>query len=187
MELHTERLILRPVALNDARALHKIMNDPEVTHNLLTPHPFSEDKVAEWIASRLEGMENRNIVPMVITLRGTDRVAGFCAFYRVSLIHGNAELVYWLGQEYWGQGYMTEAARRMIRFGFEEMGLERIYAGCFTRNKASARVLEKLGMKYEKCARHEYRKDNEFQDVYYFSILRDQLSEYSGDLEADPT
>lgn len=112
---------------------------------------------------------------MAIVLKETCNVIGVCAFYRVSWEHMNAELVYWLGKQYWGKGYMTEAVRRMLAFGFVELGFERIYAGCFTRNLASRHVLEKVGFKYEGIARHEFKKGDDFLDVFHFGLTRDEF------------
>ncbi len=69
----------------------------------------------------------------------------------------------------------------MIRFGFEELGLERISVGCFARNKASARVIEKLGFKYEGCARHEFLKDGEFLDELQFGMIREDYDRLSAE------
>lgn len=175
MTLETVRLVLRLIRENDAPALHRIMNDPEVTHNLLFPYPLSEEQLAIWIKSSIEGFSSREKYPMVIVLRESNEVIGVCAFYRVNWEHMNAELVYWLGKQHWGKGYMTEAVRRMLVFGFEELGFERIYAGCFTRNLASRRVLEKVGFLYEGLARHEFKKGDEFLDVFHFGLTRSEF------------
>lgn len=179
MRLETERLILRPVELDDAPALFAIMNDPDVTANLLLPHPYPEEKILPWIESNREALQQRERFVTAVVLKDTGELIGVCAFYRVSWEHMKAELIYWLGKAFWGKGYMTEAAQRMLKFGFEELGLERISVGCFARNKASARVIEKLRFKYEGCARHEFRKDGEFLDELRFGMIREDY--YSSD------
>ena len=172
MRLETERLLLRAVEDRDADDLYPVLSDYEVTRNLLIRHPFSRDRMAEWIRDRREAMKARERYVAAIELKETGRVIGICGFVGVSWEHMNAELVYWLGRDYWGRGYMPEAARRFIRFGFEELGFERISVGCFTRNEASRRVIEKLGFTYEGLARHEFLKDGEYQDVHHFGMLR---------------
>ena len=172
MNLETERLILRGLNDSDADDLYPIISDPEVTNNLLIPHPFPRERMLPWIRDRREAMVAKERYALAIVLKETGRVIGVCALIGVSWKNLNAELVYWLGKQYWGKGYMPEAAGRLIRFGFEELGLERISVGCFTRNKASARVIEKLGFKYEGRARHEFRKNDEFLDVYHYGMLR---------------
>lgn len=174
MRLETERLILRPPDDRDADDLYPIISDPEVTNNLLIPYPFPEERMLPWIRDRREALRARERYTLVVVLKETGRVIGICGLIGCSWKHLNAELIYWLGKQYWGKGYMPEAAGRIVRFGFEELGLERISVGCFTRNEASRRVIEKLGFTYEGCARHEYRKDGEYQDVYHFGMLREE-------------
>ena len=172
MKLETERLILRPFEDGDAPALMPIMNDPEVTHNLLTSPTFSEEDIAETIRKRKAAIEAKERYSLAVVLKETGRLMGACSLIEVSWEHMHAELVYSLGKEFWGKGYMTEAVRRMIQFGFEELGLERISVGCFARNKASARIIEKLGFEFEGLARHAYCKDGEFLDELRFGMIR---------------
>ena len=172
MILETERLILRPPNESDVPAISAIMNDPEVTANLLMSPPFPEGEVVAWIRDRREAWEKRERFAAAVVLKQTDELIGTCSLINVSREHMNAELIYWLGKPYWGKGYMTEAAGRMLKFGFEELELERISVGCFARNKTSARVIEKLGLKYESCARHKFLKDGKFLDELRFGMIR---------------
>ena len=88
-----------------------------------------------------------------------------------------AEMGYWLGVPYWNKGYATEAARAVLRFGFQELGLNRIYASYFPRNPASGRVMEKAGMRYEGTLRQHFVRWSEPEDLVYYSILK---SEWTG-------
>lgn len=172
MKLETERLILRPLEESDAHDLYPIISDPDVTDNLLIPYPFPEEHMIRWIRSRREALVAKERYMLAVVLKETGRVMGVCGLVGVSWKHINAELIYWIGKQYWGKGYMPEAARELVRFGFEDLNFERIAVGCFTRNTASARVIEKLGFKYEGCARHEFLKEGEFLDAYHYAILR---------------
>jgi len=78
-----------------------------------------------------------------------DRLIGSCGFVSQSSERRSAEIGYWLGRPYWGKGYAVEAARALVRHGFEQMGLDRVEAKCFLENRAGQRVIEKLGMKFE--------------------------------------
>ena len=82
----------------------------------------------------------------------------------------------WIGVEWWGRGYATEAARAILDHGFESLGLNRIYAHHMVRNPASGRVLEKIGMMKEGLLRQPVRKWGKFEDVVVFAILRDDWS-----------
>jgi RimJ/RimL family protein N-acetyltransferase len=85
-----------------------------------------------------------------------------------------AELGYWLGKPYWGRGYATEAAEALLRYAFEELGLNRVFAMYFSRNPASGRVMQKLGMTYEGRLRAHDRKWGVFEDVEVYGILADE-------------
>jgi RimJ/RimL family protein N-acetyltransferase len=170
MKLETERLILRPFKKSDAPMVCRLRTK-EVTYNLLSDTQ-SEDEACSWVARTRRSINKKQAYPMAITLKEDGRLMGMCGLFRVSWEHLNAELIYWLGKEFWGKGYMTEAARRMVQFGFEELGLERISVGCFARNKASARIIEKLGFTPEGVARHAYCKDGKFLDELRFGMIR---------------
>lgn len=90
--------------------------------------------------------------------------------------HRRAEMGYWLGVPYWNRGYMTEAGRAMLAYGFGELELHRIHARHFTRNPASGRVLRKLGMTYEGTQREHVQKGEGFEDLANYGILRREWS-----------
>jgi ribosomal-protein-alanine N-acetyltransferase len=93
--------------------------------------------------------------------------------------HESAELGYWIGKPYWGNGYGTEAAKAVLHYGFTVLGLNRIYATHMSRNPASGRVMEKIGMKYEGCSRQHVKKWDVFEDLKMYAILK---SEYESRL-----
>ena len=74
---------------------------------------------------------------------------------------------------HWNRGFATEAAKRILEFGFNELGLERIFSKCFFDNLPSRRVMEKIEMEYEGKFRHEVFKENRFIDMTYYSILKE--------------
>jgi RimJ/RimL family protein N-acetyltransferase len=81
-------------------------------------------------------------------------------------------LGYWLGVQFWGHGYATEAANEMVRYGFDTLALHRIFASHFKHNPASGRILTKIGMKHEGCQREHLRKWDQFVDSELYGILR---------------
>ena len=82
------------------------------------------------------------------------------------------ELGYWIGVPYWGKGYCTEAGEALLEYGFTELDLNRIHASYFSRNPASGRVMEKLGMTYEGTRKQHILKWNKFEDLALKGILR---------------
>jgi ribosomal-protein-alanine N-acetyltransferase len=166
--LRTERLTLRPFAPEDAPAVELLAGAYDVALNTLSvPHPYPADVAAAWIATHRSDFEaDRNHHFAV----DDGQLAGAIGLMMKG--DGIAEIGYWIGGPFRGRGYATEAAREIVRYGFEACGLHRIYAGYFTRNPGSGRVLEKAGLKYEGTLRHHVCKWGEYVDVAYLGILR---------------
>ncbi len=181
MQLKTDRLILRPLEEKDAADLFPVMNDPDVTANLLLPHPYPAEKVSAWIRSCHAAYEVCERYDLAVVRKDTGQVIGVCSLCKVSWEHLSAELVYWIGKPHWGQGFITEAARKVLEYGFLELGLERVCVGCFACNTASRRVIEKLGFIYEGTARGEYKKLGVRYDTLHFGMLREDITNASGD------
>jgi RimJ/RimL family protein N-acetyltransferase len=88
--------------------------------------------------------------------------------------HKRAELGYWIGVPYWNHGYASEAARRVVNWGFQYLGLNRIYAQHFADNPASGRVMQKIGMQYEGTLRQPFIRLGEARDSVCYGILKDE-------------
>ena len=88
--------------------------------------------------------------------------------------HLQGELSFWLAIEAWGRGYMSEVVQAMVRYGFEDLSLNRLYAYQMLRNPASGRVLEKNGFRQEGLLRQRVRKWEQFEDVALWAILRQE-------------
>lgn len=166
--LETARLKLRPYRETDIPELLPLIGTREVAATTLRiAHPYTEQDAKDFLAlSREPGK-----IWLAITLRSDGRQIGGAGL-RVDDQHQHAELGYWLGAPYWGQGYATEAAREMMRYGFEELRLHRIVASHFKHNAASGRILTKLGMRHEGCHREHLRKWDQFVDSELYGILR---------------
>ena len=105
---------------------------------------------------------------LAITLRGSQGLIGSCGIRRKLGNDSEAELGYELAPEYWGQGYATEAARAMVDFGFRELGLHRVSSLCIAENTASARVLERVGLRLEgRLRENEYFKERWWDTLLY--------------------
>lgn len=178
MYLETERLILRPIKEADAPVIFPLINDADVARYLLNvPHPYPEDELIPWIRRAREAMERKERYEFAIVFRESGLPMGACSLMNISWEHMNAEFGYWLGKEHWGRGYMTESVSRLVRFGFEDLRIERIHARVFSGNTPSIRVIEKVGLKLEYCARHETRKGDDFHDMLHYGLVRE---EYAG-------
>lgn len=168
--LETARLRLRPYNEADIPELVPLIGTREVAATTLRiPHPYTENDAREFLVMA----EEPGRIWLAVTLLADGRQIGGVGL-RVDDQHSNAELGYWLGAPYWGQGYATEAAREMLRHGFQQLKLHRIFASHFEGNTASGRVLQKLGMQYEGCQRQHIRKWDRFLDSELYGILRDE-------------
>jgi ribosomal-protein-alanine N-acetyltransferase len=172
--LETERLILRPFVLSDAPTVQALAGAPEVAATTFTiPHPYPDGCAEEWIGAHA-GIAAKGIIYVFAVVRKADAAL----MGSISIVigsgrpHKRALLSYWLGLPYWNQGYATEAARRVIAFGFEQLGLNRIEATHFPRNPASGRVLRKAGMRYEGTLRGYLLKGDTAEDAMMYGILR---------------
>ncbi len=173
--LVTERLALRELRLDDARAVADRAGDRQVARYLLAvPSPYPVALATRWIVGRLAWWGQGRGVTMAIARRDDpDALIGSVSLRRYHRDR-RAELGYWLGADSWGEGFATEAARTLVDFGFREMGLSRIYAQVLEGNRASCQVLAKLGMIEEGVRRRHIRKGKRLLDVTLFGILKDE-------------
>jgi [ribosomal protein S5]-alanine N-acetyltransferase len=173
--LQTARLTLRPYALTDIPALVALAGAREVAATTLRiPHPYSEADAREFLASTHEGWLSGSELRLGITLRETGALCGGVGL-RIEPDHRRAELGYWIGLPYWGNGHATEAASAMVKYGFETLGLHRIFASHVTHNPASGRILRKIGMRHEGCQRAHILKWGEFLDLEMYGMLASDL------------
>jgi len=169
--LTTDRLVLRPCAAEDAEALQRLVSDIEIARGTLSiPHPYPEGGAVEWVAKHAERFENGDEVVFGLFTRDGGQLVGVMGI--VPKDHDRGEIGYWVGVPFWGRGYATEAGRAVLRYGFEELGLNRIEAAHFANNPASGRVMQKIGMKHEGRLREAVKKWNQYLDTEMYAILR---------------
>lgn len=126
-----------------------------------------------WIARHAPAFEAGELASFAIIRTDDDELIGAIGL-TIDRSHLRAELGYWIGVRYWNQGYATEAARAILSCGFDELGLNRIYAVHLVRNPASGRVMQKVGMQREGRLRAHVRKWDRFEDVDAYGILADE-------------
>lgn len=165
--LHTARLTLRPWRMSDAEAVFEYASDPDTTRYMIFDTHRTIEDAKDFLAMAPTTEENG----YAVTLKVEDRAIGGCGI-RPSFQHGKGEIGYILGKAHWGKGYATEFARELIRYGFEDLHLGRIFARTDERNVASMRVLEKAGMTCEGLMRADMVIRGEPRNHLLFSILR---------------
>ena len=169
--LRTERLMLRPFSANDAADVQRLAGDRDIAATAVRmPHPYEEGMAEAWIASHDEAWSEGVAVAIAIASSDGATLLGSTGF-NFALEHAKAELGYWIGKPYWGHGYATEAVREVVRWGFEDLGLFRVYAHCVKGNRASARVLEKAGLVFEGCQRKDFVRFGQRLDIDFYGAL----------------
>ncbi len=170
-KITTKQLILRGPQPKDLPYVYEICSDPEVMRYYgVKPYDSLEkaEKHLDWLASLPK--ENKGL-RWVITLKDEDRYIGDVGFDDYKIQHNRAEVGYILGKEHWGKGIMTEALEAVLKYGFEEMKLNRVQALIDPRNRASLRVVEKQGFKYEGTLRDFELEYGEYIDLEMHSLL----------------
>lgn len=163
--LETERLLLRPLTPDDFDAVHSWAGNPENTRYMAWG-PNNEEETRAFLASAQAGKD------FAVVLKATNAVIGSCGVYPDS--ENDTGVIGWiLHKDYWKRGYGTELGGELIRYGFEDLKLRRIYAPCAAVNYGSYRVMERNGMRREALHRKAFwaRVDKEWIDEAVYAIL----------------
>jgi [ribosomal protein S5]-alanine N-acetyltransferase len=142
------------------------------------PHPFEEGMAEEWISGLRPMFEVGNGTMFAVELRQRGALVGTVSLYTrapdgtaVLGEEGTGLLGFWLGMPYWGKGYATEAVAEVVRYGFEDRGLQRIKANHFGINTASGKVLRKVGMSHMRTLPNYYEKWDTTEDREEYVLL----------------
>ena len=177
--LQTERLILRDFREEDWQAAHEWGSDPKVV-KYMPFGPNTEDETKNFINRVLNNQKAQPRISFNFALinKPDNRLIGSCRIKIKSVDSKEGEIGYALNRRYWNQGYMTEAARSVISFGFIQLGLHRIIATCDPANTGSYRVMEKLGMQREGYLReHEFWKGAWLDSLLYSILEKEWLNQ----------
>ena len=175
MEIKTERLKLREFVLDDWPAVLAYQQD----QRYLEFYPFvtrTESDAKEFVQWFLDEQPEspRRRFQLAVTLEETGELIGDAGIRRKPENDWEADIGYEIAPEHWRNGYATEAAAALINHGFDQMGLHRISSWCIAENVASARVLEKLGLREEGRLRENEFFKNRWWDTLVFGMLRDE-------------
>lgn len=166
---------IRKWELKDAKNLAMALSNKKVQDNLRDglPYPYTEQDGKDFISDMLSADENETFA-FAITVDNT--AIGSIGIFRQGNIHRQtAELGYYVAEEYWGKGIMTEAVKQICEYIFSESDIIRIYAEPFAYNEASCRVLEKAGFQYEGTLRSNAVKNGKVIDMKMYSLLKEEL------------
>lgn len=173
--LHTDRLVLRAFEEADAQPLFSHAANPSVTRFTLWNYHLTIADTMQFVRDYarcryIEGVPE----PYAICLKDDPRPVGAVGCFWVSEPNHTMELGYWIGEPFWGRGLNVEAARAVLRYAFEVCKPERMQARVIAGNRASVRVLEKLGFQFEGTLRSSLFRRGNFEDVLFFSLLKSE-------------
>lgn len=172
--LLTERLRLRPLKLDDVSDVFEYASNPVIaTYTVWEPHKTIQDSTL-FVQSVLNQYEKVGMAAYGVELKAEARIIGTCGFIMYDELNHKAELAYALSPKYWGKGFALEAAEVWVQFGFEQLGLNRIEAGCHAENDSSERVMKRIGMRYEGTLRKDMFVKGAYRDTKVYAILREE-------------
>ncbi len=174
MKLKTNRLIIRDYIALDLDIIHKLVKDRDIyKFQHWGPNTYEDSK--NYIEMCLSGQKEnpRKSFELCITDKETHEVLGAIGIRIQSIQNKKADLGYWLKRDLWGKGLITEATKEIIRFGFDDLGMQRIYATADPRNLASLKVLQKSGMVKEGILKSDMIVRGETRDSVLMAILKD--------------
>jgi RimJ/RimL family protein N-acetyltransferase len=167
----TERLILRPFELSDAKRVSELCNNYNIYKSTLTlPYPYSLDCAISWIETHEDHFNDNKSYEFAITDKNTNELYGAIGLTNKQA-HRNGEVGYWIGEEYWGKGYATEATQAIIAFAFSDKHYHKVFARHFASNPASGKVMQKCGMVEEGIFMQHIYKENKYDDLIHYGII----------------
>ncbi|NWG10277.1 GNAT family N-acetyltransferase [Candidatus Bathyarchaeota archaeon] len=170
--IQTKRLILRDFVKADWKAVYNYASDPKVVCYMdWGPNTAEETKnfIQQAIAYQKE--QPRRNYDLAVALKPKDVIVGGCSIHVSNPDNREGWIGYIFNHNFWGQGYATETAKTLLKFGFERLKLHQIFATCDPANIASAHVLEKIGMKCEGCLREHKWAKRKWRDSLLYAVL----------------
>ncbi len=173
--VETERLILRELNKEDFASIHSYVSDPEVCR-YQTWGPNSEADTQCFLDGSIKYQFDspRYHYEIAVVTRADNKLIGSCSIHITNLQNREGSIGYCYNKQYWRSGYASEAAKAIIKFGFEDLNLHRIFATCDPNNIGSSKVLEKIGMKREGHLRENMWQKGKWRDSFVYSILEDE-------------
>ena len=162
--------ILRPWNSNDLESLIKFGNNPSIAKFMTDqfPNPYTPEKARQFIE-----MATKNTPPNIMAIEIEGLASGGIGLHLQSDIqHKNAELGYWLGEPFWGNGIITNAIQQMVVYGFKTWDINRIFARPFGTNIGSQKALEKAGFKLDAKFERTFLKNGEYLDELVYAIRK---------------
>lgn len=178
-EIETNRLILGKLSFNDIPKIIEYAGNKKVAEMTLDiPHPYKEKDALFWLNSANQGFENKTQYTFGIRIKSSKQFIGGIGL-RLNTRFNNAELGYWIAEAFWNKGYATEAVEGVLKFGFNALNLNKIYAGYLVENTASGRVMIKNGMIKEAELKDHTKKGDFYQSIIQYRLTNSEFQNIS--------
>jgi RimJ/RimL family protein N-acetyltransferase len=170
MEFQLQKSLLRPWCIGDEPSLEHHANNRKIWINVRDhfPHPYMRGDAIRWVQ---HASLNLSQTVFAIVVDG-NAVGGIGLVPQNDVYRKSMEIGYWLGEEFWGKGIITEAVGVISNYGFDQFDIVRLYANVFEWNKASVRVLEKNGYEFEAQLRKAVIKDGKISDALVYAKIK---------------
>ncbi|GAB0154994.1 GNAT family N-acetyltransferase [Chryseobacterium sp. Alg-005] len=172
-DIETERLILSQLKEEDIPFIVEYLQErdfSELTSNI--PYPYTEKDAEFWLKVSKETFEMKTGFTFAIRNKKNRIIIGAIGLHDRG--DDKAELGYWLAKPFWNNGFVTEAAKAILVFGFKELQFNKIYATHFIHNPASGKIMQKIGMEKEALLKQHIKKNNEYFDAAMYSVFRNK-------------
>ncbi|MBE5876136.1 MAG: UDP-4-amino-4,6-dideoxy-N-acetyl-beta-L-altrosamine N-acetyltransferase [Lachnospiraceae bacterium] len=168
-----EKIYLRPITMEDTDLVVKWRNDEKVVRNFIYRKPISREEHIGWMEQKVA---TGRVIQFIVCDKQTDKPLGVVYIQNIEEEHSKAEEGIFLGEEEaFGRGIGTEAAKLMIRYAFETLGLHKLSARVLAYNTASCKMHESAGYRQEAYFRKELFLDGKYEDLIFYGILHDEV------------
>jgi len=170
--LETDRLVLRQMKADDDRAVYEIRNDYQVTkYNI--GDAYTDIRQAQTLIRNIQTeFDNEKTMRWGIVVKPQNKVIGMVGYNYWDQLDHRASIGFDLRQDHWRRGIMSEAVQEVLRFGFEDMRLNRVEADASIYNVGSITLLRKVGFLQEGVQREQYYEDGNYHDLILFALLK---------------
>lgn len=176
-EIETERLVLKELMAADIPLIVQYAANRNISsYTLNLPFPYAEKDAIYWINMANQGLKSKTHLIFAIRLKNQDAFIGGIGM-KIEPHFFRADIGYWLAEPFWNNGYTTEALGAVIRYGFNELKLNKITASHFDKNPASGKVMAKCGMKKEGVLKEHIYKDAVFHDLVLYGLTKSDFAD----------
>lgn len=174
--IKTERLVLSKLSATDIPTIVQYAaNENIAKYTLNLPHPYFEKDAVFWVNLANEGYENGSRLNLAMRNKKTLDFMGGIGL-TINKKNNRAEVAYWIGEPFWSKGFTTEATKAIMKYGFDELGLNKITSTHMSENIASGKVMIKSGMVKEGELIQDRLKNGVYHDVMLYGITKEEYS-----------